>query len=291
LQILKRGKEFSSLPDFVAAGYMGEGPHAFLIESAEIDALTHTGQALAHAPWLGASLTLFADQEVLFRHHLDPQRLPTQWSDLVRQSTKLSEKGTARPLGIPILSSRGPWILEALLAPTRAWQRSAGGIRFSPKLLEWIERLRNHAQVQLGWEEAVQQFLNRKLPFVLGSSEWEPFLKEKAEFRFGSVPWSGPQMSLRWASRKGLDPKTQALIDDWIRLMYTPATMGALSNGTGLKPAKARGTTTLASDPAILNVQHEWSRSLREFFATHRTESDAAILAALEVRLASTLPH
>ena len=280
VQWTKRGKDFSSLPEFVAAGFMGEQPDVFLVESSEAQALEQTKQAILHPRWIGAALTLFGDQELLFRHHVDPYVFPQDWNALSTWVATLSTT-TARPLGVPLMSSRGLWLLEALSYPEPWWKRQTGGIRFERKQLQWIERLRKSAQVQLGWDEAVQQFLSRKTPLVLGSSEWEPMFKERAEFRFGSKRWSGPMLVFRWAQAG-----KSAASDAWVRWMHSPKVVAALTQGTGLLDAKS--APTLPSDPHILNLYNEWSRALRDLFSPTKTESDEAILAELEHRLSQT---
>lgn len=290
--LIRKGKEFSSLPDFVAAGYVDEAPDLFLMEASEILAAKKAGNIRVEKPWMGARMTLYVDQEALFRHHLEPFQLPDTWDGLMLMVSRLSGP-IPRPLGIPLFSSRGTWILESLASPSRWWSRLEGGVAFNRSLIPWLAKLRQHSRTRLSLDEGIEAFLSRKQPLLLASSDLEPYLKTRAEFRFASQPWKhGPWLAQCWAASQGNPTRKHPLTSEFLKWAYLPRTTRSLAEKTGMHPIP-KGSPVLPSDPEILNLTSEWSRSLREFFPVQISasvspalpQSDESIFVELENRL------
>ncbi|MEK6580547.1 MAG: extracellular solute-binding protein, partial [Bdellovibrionota bacterium] len=234
--ILKRGDEFSTLKELMALHLAGDPPEIAAIEPAEFGAIDTSsigirGQKLSPffvgmKPWIqnltkskkGQWITLpfqlsipilVADQEMIYRAHVDPEKLPQTWNGFVELCQKLAESlqkqktensgslqkpsEEAFAVGFPLQGPRGLWIFEAL-AEKALWVREAGGVRSNRELSNEISVLQKLTDQPLlarpheTMDRALQSFLERRTPLLVATLDMLPYIASQATFRWSSVP-------------------------------------------------------------------------------------------------------
>ncbi len=283
-------------------------------------------------PFERALPLLLIDQEMLFRIRAKPEHSRPAWLSRWAEIEALSKRfnqyfqnthSEAIPLEIPLLGARGLWIFEALSAHP-LWKRETGGLRSNRELLPSIDRLRawstgsdRIARTDLTWERATQDFIDRRSPLVVSSTDALPLLRSQAGFRWTAIPlptledqpsrlatgtnlvvlrdtpavWAliqdlfRPDQAARWLQTGGYAP----LNPEWATALKSSPLQNDLGMGDWTLPAgpwKIRGSRSM--DPEMIRARSSWIQGLIAMFgetAMRRTPSE--VLTSLDRQINS----
>jgi ABC-type glycerol-3-phosphate transport system substrate-binding protein len=147
---VKKGEDFSSLRELMAASLAQALPDLATIEWSETASFAKTGIARAQdaKPFQKSAPALIVDQEMVFRAYADPLKLPKTWEELLA----LTEKTGG--LALPLHGARGLWLFEALT-------------RLNPPTMKLLLALSGNSkpvQTRLTREQAIRAFIERNTP-------------------------------------------------------------------------------------------------------------------------------
>lgn len=304
VQLIRRGNHFSALREFMALHLTGETPEIAAIEATEFQAIERIGLALPiptalvsllklkagarTLPFQLALPILVADQEVLYRVHAERAPLPTRLADLSLLTKKLSQSMPGSPpLALPLQGPRALWFFEALSGQA-LWKREPGGLRTNRNLEKSITEIQGlSTRADMNWDRALDDFLDRKVPLAITSSDALPLLGSKASFKWRAAALAGPawasgshlivtrnhpdilkfleflysrKSAARWAISEGFLP----LREDWKTTPEWSAAPPAYRQIT--QGQKAIVSLARATDPDVIRVHTEWLSALGFLF-------------------------
>ena len=299
VEVQRKGSEFSSLRETVSAQIAGIAPDLAQIEPSEIPTLETAKIGVKIPESLGGShgqltlpfsrtdLRLVVDQEFLFRMHEPLPFRPRSWSDVLKWADRASKflkqrkpQDPPRVLEVPVDGPRGLWMMESLVQ-LPLWTRESGGIRANPKLEKplseiraWMETERGSSSVRtdLNWDRALQDFIERKTPAAVLSSDLLSFLDERAEFRWQSVAIS--ELSLPTGSDWIVvhdRPEVWKFLEFWKKnkkgeSTHPPADSLGEYSQPSLLDRGASHSRKRTSDRDVLRIRSFWIQALPLFF-------------------------
>ena len=272
VEVHLRGDDYSTLRELSVASLAGSLPDIATLEPSESDALNSLSLSRPKAlpeikslnlnpiyfekshpefiPFFRTLPVLVIDQEILVRIGVDPKQLPGDWSSFLQLTQKLIQSGAALDdsqgqfaLALSLTGARGLFALEALLAKP-LWIYESKKIVIPSTLTSNLEQIRalfrspRRAKSGLGWEQAIQAFLERKSPLLVTTTDALPMISGRSTFRWTAVPL--PQVkggNSRLAT--GADVvvlKNSPALWEFLRYLYSPRVASRWTTAGGLLP-------------------------------------------------------
>lgn len=329
VELVRRGEEYSSLKDLIASRLAGMPPDVAGIECAEAPALEGQGLAIpvpaARAARLASSRTAAATlpfqrtAPALLINLEATKRDPASFAALL-EAARAARDGYEQGIAIPLLGSRGLWMLEAL-AGKPLWKREAGGLKANRELAPAIEALRKAidepglARAEETWERALEAFLTRKTPFLVASLDAVPAVAAKAGFAWKTAPlprfgggradsvsgtdlvvrrdaeevWSfleflySPEVAPRWLAAGGFLPWRA----EWARSRGWKKAAARLGPSyLDVSRRLAGGRSTRSTDRDVVRARSVWIQALPGLFGEKsRRQSLDAVFTQLDLAL------
>lgn len=334
VEVFSKGTDHSALKETVVAAAAGSPPDLALIEAAESESSEAKKIARSFLKFSRTLPVLVVDQERLFRHHLDPEKIPGQWAEIellaIKLSQKLRESSSVRPestdeyaLALPLQGVRGLWLLEHLTG-TALIHRDSSGLKANRDAIQTIVSCRRMldtpkvARSNLDWDTALRDFVQRRSPLLITTSDMLPYLNGQAAFRWKAVPLrSMSKKSKGFSGGSDLiflksDLKQAKNARRFADYLMTPAVsarwqsaggfLAAQKNKMPRKEAFATASPVIESlirlepypthpgDADLLRARVEWQQALSSLFGDPgQRQPPENVLSSLDRRL--NLPH
>lgn len=308
VELERKGRGFSTLKELMVAHFAGSAPAIAMIEPSEIPSAVRAGAArpidtdaagaraakllpifdpefveqsrsesgdLVSLPFLRSAPVLIADQEMLFRHHLDPHRLPAGWTELRAHMKILArglESGAGRyVLALPLTGDQGVWLFEAL-AGKPLWESSRPNPALEPTVTELQKLIDSPTRARPGatMESAMADFLARKASFLAGSLDVLPHIHSGAAFRWraGPLPTPNGAQAVLSGAQLVLGSPSDPAVWSFLEYLYSPRVAPKWTMAGGYLPVSRAWMKSA-----------EWKSAELKVFGPHSTHS--ALLGAI----------
>lgn len=221
VQLIWRGKDFSSIQELITASLAETPPDLATIEMGEIDSadeafvakpipaaqarnilkgvdssfrkqsLNQKGKLIS-LPFQRTVPILVANQEKLFRHYLNPHKFPKDWKKLNHWASRLTTgAGNSNKITLSFQGSRGLWLFEALVGQP-LWKTRKRKVTLDPKLVAPIQSLKKYLEqyriedTDRSWEKAIQIFINQDASLLFTSSDVLSHISTQVDFRWSA---------------------------------------------------------------------------------------------------------